>query len=122
MLSVPEANYRKGILFGNIVKVERPFGNLSSNIPMDLLSEAGMKYGDLLQYTILEGGVKRLAGKLLLAKTFGEVLPGEALLYVDSSARLGFSINQGNFSDYFQVDAGTAWEVQIRPDNLSESS
>jgi len=119
-LSVVDAICKQGVLYGNIVKVERPFGNLCTNIPVDLVSEAGLKYGDLLRYTILEGGTKRMEGKLTLVKTFGEVLPGEALLYLDSSARLGFSINQGHFSDYFEVYAGADWEVQVMPDTSPE--
>lgn len=119
-LSIVEAIYKQGILYGNIVKVERPFGNLCTNITGDQVSEAGLKYGDLLRYRILEGGTKRMEGKLPLVKTFGEVLPGEALLYLDSSARLGFSINQGHFSDYFEVNAGADWEVQVMPDTSQE--
>lgn len=119
-LSLVEAIYKQGVLYGNIVKVERPFGNLCTNIPGNLVSEAGLKYGDILQYTILARGTKRMAGKLPLVKTFGEVLPGEALMYLDSSSRLGFSINQGHFSDYFEVDAGEDWEVQIKADTSTK--
>ena len=113
-LSLHQAFFIEGNISGNIVKIEKPFGNLCTNIPMNLLSNAGLNYGDTIHYVISESGTKRLEGELPLVKTFGDVNIYNALTYIDSSGRLGFSINQGDFSDYFQIGAGQAWEVQIK--------
>jgi len=113
-LSLRQAFFIEGNIFGNIVKIEKPFGNLCTNIPMNLLSNSGLNYGDSIHYVISESGTKRLEGELPLVKTFGDVNIYSALTYIDSSGRLGFSINQGDFSDYFQIGAGLAWEVQIK--------
>ncbi len=113
-LSLHQAFHIEEKIFGNIVKIEKPFGNLCTNIPMNLLSQFGVEYGDSIHYIISESGIKRLEGELPLVKTFGDVDLYHALTYIDSSGRLGFSINQGDFSDYFQIGAGLAWEVQIK--------
>lgn len=113
-LSVSKADFANGTITGNIVKVEKPFGNLCTNIPRDLLSYADMNYGDSLDYVISESGKKRLEGRLPFVRTFGEVGLDQALIYMDSSGRLGFSINQGDFSDYFQISAGLNWRVELK--------
>ncbi len=113
-LPVCKARYMNGLIIGNIVKVEKPFGNLCTNIPWDLLTDADLHYGDSIAYAITEEGVKRLEGILPFVRTFGEVGLDQALIYMDSSGKLGFSINQGDFSDYFQVSAGLNWEVQLK--------
>ena len=113
-LPVGKASVWNGTITGNIVKVEKPFGNLCTNIHRDLLSMTGLEYGDSIEYVISEAGLKRLEGKLPFVRTFGEVELDEALIYMDSSGRLGFSINHGHFSDYFQVYAGLDWEVKLK--------
>jgi S-adenosylmethionine hydrolase len=114
VLPVDDANFRNGEITGHVIKVERPFGNLCTNIHRDLLQKAHFEYGDIIHYVISEAGVKRLEGRLPLVRTFGEVAINQALIYLDSSGRLGFSINHGHFSDYFQMDAGLEWKVQMK--------
>ncbi len=99
---------------GNIVKIEKPFGNLVSNIPVGFLNDKNIRYGDKIHYIIYDNHEKRLEGSLSLLRTFGEAEDFSALVYVDSSGRLGFSINKGDFSDYFQIGAGLNWKVEIR--------
>jgi hypothetical protein len=113
-LTIPRTKIEKGKIIGNIIKVEKPFGNLSTNIQGDLIFEIGVNYGESLEYIIREEGETRLKGKLPLLKTFGEAGINQALIYIDSSGRLGFSINQGNFSVFYGVSAGLNWEVELK--------
>ena len=105
---------QEGNISGHIVKIEKPFGNLVTNVNEKLLSAIGIRYGDILHYHIAEENSKRLEGELPFVKTFGEVIQHQALAYIDSSGRLGFAVNMGDFSDYFQVNAGLKWHVEIR--------
>jgi len=113
-LKIHEAKITHENIHGNIVKIEKPYGNLCTNIPMHLFSILKISYGDYLEYIIFEDGKERLKGKLPFVRTFGEVVHNEALLYIDSSGRLGFAINRGDFSDNFQIYAGTTWEVRLK--------
>lgn len=99
---------------GNIIKVEDPFGNLCTNIPAGLLSELSIEYGDQLDYTMIETAEKHQTGKLPFVKTFGEVAVKQALAYMDSSGRLGFAVNQGNFSNFFNMKAGLLLQVKLK--------
>jgi S-adenosylmethionine hydrolase len=67
-------------------------------VPAALFASLGWTTGDRVP---LEIGSERLT--LPFARTFGDVPPGEALLYVDSRARLGVAINRGNFATAHRV-------------------
>jgi S-adenosylmethionine hydrolase len=78
------------------------------------LKKLNLRVGDSLDYIITEDNEKRLEGKLPFVRTFGEVEIEQPLTYIDSSGKFGFSINRGNFSNYFQVYAGLNWEVHLK--------
>lgn len=111
LLKLGNARIEDGKISGNLIKIERPFGNVCTNISSELINSADIKYGDKIVYQLFESDNKRLEGELSLVKTFGEVAPYTAMAYVDSSGRLGLSVNQGDFSDYFQVQAGLTWQI-----------
>jgi S-adenosylmethionine hydrolase len=99
---------------GRIVKIEKPFGNIVTNISEDLLEQTGIKYGDSIKYSVFHDGRKYLEGQLPFVKTFGEVEDYEALVYIDSSGRFGFAINRGDFGEHFEISAGLSWHLEIQ--------
>ncbi|MGH3242098.1 MAG: SAM hydroxide adenosyltransferase, partial [Spirillospora sp.] len=76
------------------------FGSLILNAGPDDLAAA---FGPLPHGTPLEmrrpGGTERIT----FEETFGSVAPGEPLLWVDSSGRLGLAVNQGSAADRFDL-------------------
>ncbi len=95
-------------LVGVAVAIDRPFGNLLTNIPGGWLVELGLKPGDVATVRLGASG-KTL--KVPLADTFGDVPEGKALLYVNSRGRVSLALNMGNFAEAHAVGRGTIVKV-----------
>lgn len=91
-------------LVGVAVAIDRPFGNLLTNIPGGWLTELGLKRGDAATVRLGNAG-KRL--RVPLADTFGDVPEGEPLLYVNSRGRVSLALNMGNFAEAHASGRGT---------------
>jgi len=83
---------------GEIIGLDDPYGSLITDIPADEFKKLG--------YNIGEEVTVRVNNKPLtmpFMKTFMDVPIGDTLLYVDSRGRVGLAVNQGNFSEKFNV-------------------
>jgi S-adenosylmethionine hydrolase len=89
------------------------FGNLWSNIPVEELFYHGFAYGDLLMVTIKHDDKVVYQEKLPLAKSFGYVKPGEAVIYTNELMKVGIAISMGSFRDTYHVDFGAEWIVEL---------
>jgi S-adenosylmethionine hydrolase len=99
---------------GTITKIEEPFGNLVTNIPQQLFREIkGVDYNSLLKVEITDRKDLKFSGKMPFIKSYGFVQAQSPLLYIDSSAKVGFALNQGNFAKTFRIKAGADWTVKI---------
>ena len=94
-----------------VQKIEKPFGNLTTNISGSMLSELDVQEGEILDITLLGPG-KDIKLKVPFVRSFGFVKDGESLSYLDSSDRLGLAINQGDFSARFSIEKAMGWIVQ----------
>jgi S-adenosylmethionine hydrolase len=93
-LEVPRALSDARGVAGTVVALDGPFGNLVTNIGAEDFSALGYRLGEPVRFT--------LAGAELSAAyvtTFGDVRPGEALLFIDSRGLLSLALNQGNFAE-----------------------
>lgn len=77
------------------------FGNLSTNLSSDLLSQNR----DELVVTIKN---KKIQG---LTRTFGDATPGDLIATIDSSGYISISVVNGNASKQLNADIGTRVEV-----------
>jgi hypothetical protein len=87
----------KGIT-GQVVALDDPFGNLLTDIPSDDFKQLGYKVGD--KVTV------KIDGKpytMPYAKTFMDVPVGQMLLYVTSRERIGFALNERDFSKAYKI-------------------
>lgn len=82
----------KGIT-GEVIGLDDPFGSLITDIAGDDFKKLGYALGDKVTLQI-----NKKPFTLPYSKTFMDVRVGEPLLYIDSRGRVGFAINQGNFS------------------------
>jgi S-adenosylmethionine hydrolase len=48
------------------------------------------------------------------ARTFGDVPVGKNLLFINSSGFVSMAVNQGNFANAFNIDAGREWTLAVR--------
>lgn len=83
---------------GHVFALDRPYGNLITDIPADLFAAQGHALGSTL---VLEMAGQR--HRVPFVRTFGDVPEGAPLAYVDSRGRIAVAINMG--------DASRAWNV-----------
>jgi hypothetical protein len=102
-------------VIGNVTHVEKPFGNIVTNIPRSLVEGMGIFPGDQsrLMVEIAHAGNKMFAENLPYRQSFGFVQMGEPLLYVDSEQIIGLAINNGDFAEHFSIAAGADWTIRL---------
>ncbi|MDI9515176.1 MAG: SAM-dependent chlorinase/fluorinase [Bacillota bacterium] len=87
------------------------FGNLWTNIPLDVFLDNGFEYGDMIDMTICHGGRVMHQEKALFAKSFGYVNKGETVIYTNELMRIAVATCMGNFRETWHVDYGYDWTV-----------
>jgi S-adenosylmethionine hydrolase len=88
----------KGIT-GQVIALDDPFGSLITDVQGDDFKKLGYVLGDKITV--------QLEGKpfpMPYSKTFMDVPVGRPLLYVDSRGRIGFAVNQRDFSKLNKVE------------------
>lgn len=98
-----------GVLHGQVIGTDGPFGNLVLNVPAEIFAKLGYRLGDRVPVTIAGEGYT-----LPFVKTFSDVPVGEGLLYIDSRGRLSVGIDQGNFAEVHHVTAPAAIEIPAK--------
>jgi len=83
---------------GRVVSLDGPFGNLITNVGVELFRELGYKERDKVRLKI--GGLDLVAPYVA---TFGNVPVGQPLVFIDSSNLLSVAINQGNFAQIYRI-------------------
>lgn len=97
-----------------VIDINDPnFGNLWTNIPLQLFTQAGFKYGDRLFVIIKYAGNIVFTRSVLFQKSFGFAKPGEIIIYNNELMNIGLAINQGSFSEHFHIDFGSEWEIEF---------
>ncbi|HEU4861063.1 MAG TPA: S-adenosyl-l-methionine hydroxide adenosyltransferase family protein [Chitinophagaceae bacterium] len=116
--SVVSINYQQAtidnyVVKGNIPVLDIQFGNVWTNIPDSLIYKVGMKYGDSLRIEIFNNDSTVYKTIVPLVKTFGAVPEGNSLAYFNSLMNFSMAINQGNFSNRYNIYSGPDWSIQI---------
>ena len=112
-LPVVDATRDKRALHGMIAMIDRPYGNLWTNIPASLVDSGGISVGDTLQVTITNAGRTVFRGRVPFATSFGFVATGKPVSYLNSLLELAIALNQGNFAERHHVQAGPAWTISV---------
>jgi S-adenosylmethionine hydrolase len=108
------ARYDKGIFSGTIPVLDIQYGNVWTNIPLSLLKENGIRYGDLLKVSIFHNKKIVYTGTMPFATTFSAVKAGQPVAYANSLLQFAFGINQGSFAAKYAVNSGGNWQVAIQ--------
>jgi S-adenosylmethionine hydrolase len=98
-LEVPQAVSDATGIKGLVVALDGPFGNLVTNIGQQAFQQLGFSVGDTVHVSV--GGQ---ALSLPFARTFGDVAPGVAMLFIDSRNQVSLAINQGNFAQKYGIE------------------
>lgn len=119
IVSLPfnEAHIDRKKIYGNIDIIDRPFGNIWTNISRTLFSDIAVAHGDSFEVTIKAEGRTVYNHIVTYGRSFADLHIGEPLLYVNSLDYIGIAINQGSFADAYQIGTGMSWEVMIQQVN-----
>jgi S-adenosylmethionine hydrolase len=101
-------------IFGHLEIDDPNFGNVWSNIPVQLLYDAGFTLSDDIQVTILHNDEVVLQRELPFRASFGSVPVGQPVAYVNELMVLAFALCQGSFAKTFKISYGKDWKVEIR--------
>jgi S-adenosylmethionine hydrolase len=112
-LGVAKATYGDGWAEG-IFEINDPnFGNAWTNIPLDMLKQAGFLYGEHILVSIRHDNKEIYKKEVLFGKTFGAALKGEDIIYNNELMFASMAISQGNFCDKYGVRHGSEWAVRF---------
>ncbi|GAA8594938.1 S-adenosyl-l-methionine hydroxide adenosyltransferase family protein [Helicobacter pylori] len=109
-----KAKATKGEVKGNIPILDIQYGNVWSNISDRLLNQAGIKRNDILCVTISKGSKKKYEGKMPYVASFGDVLKGQPLVYLNSLLNVSVALNMDNFVQKHQIKSGADWNIDIK--------
>ncbi len=90
-------------IHGNVISIERPFGNLVTDIPGEWVESAAAN--QKISEFILEfpGSTLRQSLRVPFVKSFGFTEPGGVLIYIDSAGKLGIAMNSKNLAEAWSV-------------------
>jgi S-adenosyl-L-methionine hydrolase (adenosine-forming) len=108
-LSLTEPAIINGILRGQVIGTDGPFGNLITNVSREGFAKLGYKFGDTLHLTL---GAREF--DIPFVKTFGDVPVGSPLVLIDSRGRLSFSLNQTNFAKTYNIKPPVDFSIPER--------
>lgn len=106
-LQLEKATFADGVVHGSVIGIEKPYGNLITNVEGVALQSTALVLGKTYELRL---GKKSL--KVPFVKTFSDVALGKELLYIDSRGRLGAAVNQGSFAERHGVKPPVALEVR----------
>ncbi len=109
-----QAKATKGEVKGNIPILDIQYGNVWSNISDKLLNQAKIKRNDILCVTISKGSKKKYEGKMPYVASFGGVLKGQPLVYLNSLLNVSVALNMDNFAQKYQIKSGADWNIDIK--------
>ncbi len=105
----------EGVITGQLINVERPFGNIVTNIPKTLMQAQGLEDADnrQIEVRITNGKEVVFDGSMPYANSFGFVGVGEPLVYADSQETVGLAVRNGDFAKTYKVGAGAGWSIRL---------
>jgi S-adenosylmethionine hydrolase len=102
-----------GVIKGNIPVLDIQYGNVWTNIDMEIFEKLGVKLHDKVHIIIYDNGQPMFEEDIPYVNTFAGVPVGKNLVYMNSLLNFSLGINQGNFSDKYKVSSGPGWSISI---------
>lgn len=116
-LNIVDPVLKEGTIYGVIDILDIRFGSLWTNIPLELVEEAGIQPGDTISIRIYHKKIKKYDNQLLFGHSFADVPIGETVGYINSLINLAVAINQQNFSKTYNIGTGNEWHIQVKKVN-----
>lgn len=109
-----EAVLADGVVRGIFDIVDPNFGNLWTNIPQSLFTEAGFVYGDMLNMTVRHAGEVVFQEKVPHYQSFGFVPKGDYVIYTNELMKVSLAVSQGSFIERSGLSYGADWEIEFK--------
>ena len=104
----------EGVVRG-IFEINDPnFGNLWTNIPLEIFKQCGFEYGDFPRLIVRHNGEVVFDEKILFERSFGHAEKGSPMLYNNELMRIAAAVNQGSFAETYGLKHGPEWQIEIR--------
>jgi S-adenosylmethionine hydrolase len=113
-LRLPEPAIRDGVLETSVLFIDS-FGNARlAGVPEDLVQSAGGELGEGRSFLVTGGSIGPEGIEVPWHTTFGDVGPGEPLLYEDADyGGLGISVNQASAAERFGLVIDTPVRIAL---------
>lgn len=108
------AEYRDGFLRGTLPVLDVQYGNVWSNIGRKKFQEMNPQIGERFRVRIIRAGQTVASFTAPYATTFGDVQPGEPLLFLNSLLEVSFALNQSSLAAKYQIGSGPDWSIEIQ--------
>jgi len=108
-----EARFEDGVLHGNVPILDIQYGNVWTNIGRQTFEQLNLQPGDRLEVKIKHGTEIVLQTSLPYFQTFGGAEIGTPLIYLNSLSNVSLAVNQGNFSERFNIGSGAQWSITL---------
>lgn len=102
-----------GRIEGNIPILDIHYGNVWTNIDVDLFDQLGIETGESAWVKISNGSKTLFEERVRYVSSFGGVELGEPALYVNDILNIGLAVNQGNFAEKYAVEPGPDSNIEI---------
>ena len=112
-IAYERARVEGAALIGGIPVLDPQYGNVWTNIPIDMLASLQIQAGDRVNVVIREGAAVRATLAMPYVHTFGDVPLGQPLVYVNSVGRVAIALNQKDFASTYRIASGPDWRVTI---------
>ena len=102
-----------GRIEGNIPTLDIHYGNVWTNIDVDLFDQLRVKIGERVWVRISQEQKELYKKQVVFVSSFGGVELGDPALYVNDVLNIGLAINQGNFAEQHGISPGPDWNIEI---------
>ncbi len=110
---IQEAEYETGRVKGNLEINDPNFGNVWSNISTSAFQKAGFIPGEGVHIRITGKDGLLFDESVLFAMSFGDAERGRPILYNNELMKLALAVNQGSFSNTYNIGYGPDIKIQI---------
>jgi S-adenosylmethionine hydrolase len=111
--AIPEPRVTDGRVQGIVEICDPNFGNAWTTIKWDLLTSAGLGFGDVARVRIANGEEAVFDQCVRIERSFGHVGVGEPVVYCNEVMNVAFALCQGSLCDAYGIGFGPNWHVTL---------
>jgi S-adenosylmethionine hydrolase len=113
-IEYPESYVRDGIAHSFIAYTDKNFGNVWTDLERETFGELDVRMGDKVLVTIRNGEETVYREEVPFVRTFGEVEPGEPLVFINSRNHVALALRLDDFVKVHRIGSGPEWTAEFR--------